>query len=281
MVINNIKHQKMMTDSYYTGLPVNSSNETPLFESIIAKIYREITLILARYSRVVLVRLDLHPKSIPPDQVNMTEFRKSFTRKIQTRSLSHKPDTKYLTKVAYCWVKESGRNEYNQGIHWHLCLAVKADNNLQPHIQAKRLQGLILGCWESMYGKLERNHRSSWFYLKRDSLDYESRVIQQALIINNPDNPEDMLFNAKPITTRTNNKNIVLGGVIDETFYAVSYLAKVYSKVRTPSNKNSRIFGSSNIGFKDRSEKREIEIQKNWKEIKNQLSTKIEPKPVV
>ena len=87
-----------------------------------------------------------------------------------------------------------------------------------------------------------------------------------------------MLISSKVINTRKNNTGKVLGGVIDECFYALSYLAKVFTKV--PKVKNQRLFASSNLNTKDNRSGRQAEIEANLKEIHKNLSIKLSPMPV-
>jgi hypothetical protein len=283
LITNNLKHQETVSDDYYSGLPINVTPENPAFKAILDNLYRELTLIISRYSRVVVVRLDLHPSGkIEPNNIDISEFRRSFTRKLASKSLAYTPrgsiPHKYTSKVAYSWVRESGRNDYNDGVHWHLFVAIKLNKDMRPHTQAKLMQDEILASWEtSAGGKSDRNNRSSWFFLERNKMTKEARLQQQAEIAKNPDRPEDVLLKATPILTRKNNKDIVLGGVIDETFYAISYLAKVYSKVRTHKSKDANMFGHSNIKTKDSKEGREDEIQSELNKLKLNLEIKIPP----
>jgi hypothetical protein len=258
---NNLPHQKVLKKGYYFGLPINTKNSNPSYWTIINKAYREITLLMARYSRVVLVRVDLHPPAttkIP--NIDLTRFCKSIRRKLEKE---------YDTKVAYQWAKEFGREDYNTGIHWHLWLAVKNDKDTQPHTQSYQIFSKIITTWEEYSGgENNRNHMSGWFYLKRDELSVDKRKEQQMLIAEGGDG---ILINMEKIKNRKNNTYIALGGKIDECFYAISYLAKVYSKVKRDSTKGKRMTACSNLNTNDNRKNRKLEIEKRLEEIHYEL----------
>ena len=79
------------------------------------------------------------------------------------------------------------------------------------------------------------------------------------------------------IRERKNNNSVALGGVIDECFYALSYLAKVYSKVRTPNTKGNRVFANSNIQINSKTKYRKDTIKTNKERINYCLQEIIEP----
>jgi len=274
-ITNNLLHQETTIEAYHKGLPVNTTDENPLFTSILVKIYNQITLVMARYPSVTIVRLDLHPANII--NVDMPEFCRSFSRKLSKKSLSEKKG--YNSKVAYGWVREIGRKDHNDGIHWHIWVALKKPRDLKPATHAKRVQGEILNSWEKYAGgQNSRNHRTCFFIIYRSKLAYDLRLSEQQAIADNPVDPKGVLISSKIINTRKNNRGEVLGGVIDECFYALSYLAKVFSKV--PKVKNQRLFASSNLNTKDNRSGRQAEIEANLKEIHKNLSIKLSPMPV-
>jgi hypothetical protein len=270
MIKNNLPHLKTTTEQHFRGLPVNVTGETPIFISIIEKIYRELSLIMARYTKVVVVRLDLGAsKGINPLQIDMSVFCRSFTRLLSA---------KYTSKVAYSWVREQGRKDYDSGMHFHLYVAVKIDENTREKTQATGMQKIILSSWAKQAGANSRCHRAAWFYLERNNFTFQQRVKEQLLIT---EGGQGVLIRLKPLVKRHNNKNIALGGVIDECFYAISYIAKVYSKVRTPGTKGMRVTGSSSLNTKDKRSGRQVAIEKNLKWIDQQLNEKIDPIPIL
>lgn len=292
-IINNLPHQETVASPFYKGLPINTTVNNPSFVSILDNTYNQLALVMARYTRTLVVRLDLHPAmNTSLYDVDMSKFCKSFSQKLSKKSfvkqeygahaIKSKPKlkkkAKYTSKIAYAWVRESGRNEYNEGVHWHIWVALKQDDNLQPHTQAGLVQKEIMASWEKYSGGAnERNHMSAWFYLQRNSLTRSARLREQKTIAANPERPEGVLINSGVIAQRANNKNIVLGGVIDECFYALSYLAKVYSKVRTHRSKGHRLFASSNLNTKDSKIGRQKEIESNLESIHKNLSDHLAP----
>ncbi len=263
----NLKHQQITQSSHYKGLPINASETNPSYLSILDKTYRELTKLIAGYNRVVIVRLDIHPaKFCNPLSISMTEFCRSFQRKLEK---------KYKSKVTYQWVQEVGRHSYNKGVHWHLWVGVKNDPDRRPKRQANTMYRIILDSWANYAkGENERNHRSGWFFIERNKLTKENRLAEQGLIRNGG---KGVLINMEMISNRENNKNIILGGVIDECFYTLSYLAKVYSKVRTPHTHGRHLSASTNIKYSDKNDFRQIDIDANLQNIQSWLEEKLIP----
>jgi hypothetical protein len=272
-IVNNVKHQEVTTASHYRGLPIMAGDDYPCFLSTLEKFYRELSLICARYSRVVLVRVDLHPSSeggLHPHEIDISGFSKSIVRKLER---------KFNSKVAYGWVKEIGRKEHNDGWHWHWWFAVKCDGKMKAHSQQASMLVDIITTWqEKVGGVCDRNHMAGWFYLRRQDFELAERLKNQDQIANGerPKNQsqianggreeKDILFNRQVVLSRKLNRNKVLGGVVDECFYALSYMTKIYSKVVTEHSKGDRLFATSNLNTKDRksgrSEAIEIELIK-------------------
>jgi hypothetical protein len=144
--------------------------------------------------------------------------------------------------------------------------------------QAREMYDIILESWSNYAnGHDERNHKSGWFYLDRNKLSKEERLQEQKLISLGG---QGVQINMDIIRERKNNNSVALGGVIDECFYALSYLAKVHSKVRTPNTKGNRTFANSNIRYPDVSNKRHNDIELNTETINALLQHKIEPIPL-
>ena len=264
---NNLKHQKITSLSHYHGLPINSSQGNPLYFSILEKTHRELTKLIALYTRTVIVRLDLHPgKFCNPLKIKITDFCRSFQRKLEK---------KYKSKVAYQWVQESGRKSYNEGFHWHIWVGVKNHPDHRPMRQAREMFDIIMESWSNYAnGHDERNHKSGWFFIERNKLSRDARLEQQKLISLGG---KGVQINMDIIRERKNNNSVALGGVIDECFYALSYLAKVYSKVRTPNTKGNRVFANSNIQINSKTKYRKDTIKTNKERINYCLQEIIEP----
>ena len=121
---------------------------------------------------------------------------------------------------------------------------------------------------------------AGWFYLQRASFTLEKRKEEQNQIANGTRGNKDILFNRQPILSRAMNKNKVLGGAIDECFYAISYLAKVHSKVRTEGSKSKPVYKTSNLNTDDKTAERKENIERQLDTIRNQLSTHLDPIPI-
>lgn len=269
-IVRNLKHLKGSSELYYFGLPVNASEDNPVYISIIENSYRELTKLIARYTRTVIIRLDLIPgDDINPSEIDINKFCRSFKRKLET---------KYKSEVAYQWVKEYGRKDYNEGIHWHFWVGVKNADDSWPYTQSKDMQNIILESWEKRAGgSSERNQKTGWFYLQRNELTIDARLHQQKLI---SEGGKGLLINMSKLHSRTNNRDVALGGVIDECFYALSYLAKVYSKVRTPRSKDLKTYSQSNISTRSLSSFRKARVEKELKIIHEHLSQELKPIPI-
>lgn len=264
----NLKYQQITQSSHYKGLPINASETNPSYISIIEKTYRELTKLIAGYYRVVIVRVDLHPAEFcNPLLISMTDFCRSFQRKLEN---------KYKGKVVYQWVQEQGRKIHNKGMHWHLWVGVRNHPDHREKRQAREMSKLILDSWNNFAGGLsKRNHISGWFFLERDKLTREKRLHQQELICGGG---QGVLINMNHIRNREKNKNISVGGVIDECFYSLSYLAKVYSKVRTPNTQGRRLNASTNIRYFDKADQRKNQISTNLEKIDCWMKDKLSPR---
>ena len=264
---NNLPHLKTTNSPYHKGLPINVTDDNPSYVTIIDKTYRELTKLIALYTRTVFVRIDLHPaKTSNPLTISMTKFCRSFQRQLET---------KYKTKVAYQWVQESGKNSHNKGIHWHLWVGVKNHNDYKPKRQTKEIYDIISKSWSKYSnGSNAAYHMAGWFYVERNKLSLEQRLNQQQLISSGGDG---VTLDINIIRERLLNQSIALGGVIDECFYAFSYLAKVYSKVRTDNTYGKHLIASSNISYSNEKPARKATIEENLKKIDSQLERKLQP----
>lgn len=273
MITNNLPHLKTTNEDRYLGLPIMCSDSNPCYSDVLEKAFRELTLISARYSRIVVVRLDLKlGKDSYPNKVDISKFRKSFTRKLER---------KYNSKVAYQWVREFGKSSHSIGAHWHWWVAVKASQDHRPKYQAKEITSIIQYAWmEHTSNNESRGGMAGFFFLSRKCLAIEWRKHEQEIIANGPsDNERDVLFHRKVILKRSTKE--VVGGVIDECFFALSYMAKVFTKTRTPNTSGKPVFKSSNLNTKDLRKDRQEVIEKNLTEIRHWLKEPLEPKPLV
>ena len=273
MITNNIAHLETTTDSHYLGLPIMCSDSNECYVNILNKGYRELTRLQARYSRIVLVRLDVKiGKGTYAGNVEISKFRKSFVRKLERR---------YKTKVAYQWVREYGKSEDKNPTHWHWWVAVNASDKEKPDTQAEHITLIINEAWiEHTRNRNSYVQMSGYFFLARKYYSPTGRRLQQDIIANGPSKEKgEVLINRSIIAAREDKK--VLGGVIDECFFAMSYLAKVYTKTRTKNTKWKPIFGNSNLNMEDPRSGRQQEIEKNLSQILISLQEPLEAIPMV
>ena len=249
------------------------SDSNPCYLDILEKAYRELTLISARYTRIVVVRMDLKlGEDAFAGRVDISKFRKSFVRKLER---------KYKSKVAYQWVREYGKSEYNNAAHWHWWVAVKVSGEDRPNRQAVRIAEIVNSAWiEHTRDDESYAQKSGFFFLSRKFFSLERRKQQQDIIANGPSEHEiDVLINRGVIASRTTNE--VVGGVIDECFFALSYMAKVYTKTRTKNTEGKPVFKSSNLNTNDFRKGRQEVMEKNLSKIHQCLKEPIELKPLV
>lgn len=271
MITNNLPHLATTTESRYLGLRIMCSDSNPCYLDVIEKTYRELTLMLARYTRVVVVRLDLKlAEGTYPSKVNISKFRKSFVRKLERE---------YNSKVAYLWVREFGKSDHNNGTHWHWWVAVKASTKHRPKFQAKDITSLIESAWTAHTGNDSKTNMAGFFFLERKFFSPEGRKQQQEIIANGPpEGKSDVLINRKIIANRATSD--IVGGVIDECFFALSYMAKVYTKTRTKNTKGKPVFKSSNLNTKDIKKGRQEVIERNLSQIHVWLNESLESMPL-
>jgi hypothetical protein len=266
LVGNDVINQPTSEDHYYLGLPVQTFQGNPLYIEIVKKTYRELTRLCARYTRVVLVRVDLHfPIQNDSSEPKLTPFTKAISRIFQR---------KYGTKVAYLWTREYGTKSRNKGRHYHVWFACKNHDNTQAHTQANWMQIQILDKWIELHGEAKNNQKSAYYFLRRPDFTPTARTREQLLVASGDTTiqmPIGSLYNRK------SNKGLILGGVIDECFYAISYLAKQYSKNRIAGDEDKPIFANSNVGLNDTRKGRAEEIENNLQYIEEWLSTQMTP----
>lgn len=262
------RHLHQSNFKNYLGLPINANEENHVYEEIIAKTYQELTKLIARHTRSVIIRLDLIPDNDNAHEIDMTRFCRAFKRMLEQ---------KYKSEVVYQWVREYGDDPYNKGLHWHIWVGVKNLTNVLPHTQAKNMHELIAKKWAEIAGLSPRTQSNNWFYLQRDKLSIEARIEEQKLI---SEDERGVLINLEKLITRQSNSGIVLGGVIDECFFALSYLAKVKTKVGKSEFKGKRLSAASNLSTRGLAAKRKIEVESQLQNIQNHLDSKIEPIPI-
>lgn len=273
MIVNNIAHQVMIEDSKFHGLPIMCSAKSPCYVEIIEKAYRELTLLSARYGEILVVRLDFKLSDYGyASKVDISKFRKSFIRKLETR---------FGSKVGYQWIREYGKSNTRNPTHWHWWVAVKASKVNKPNVQSKKILIMARDAWVIHTGTdKSRVNKAGYFFLARKCFSLEGRKLQQSIIANGPsENESDVLINRKVIATRETS-NIVLGGALDECFFTLSYMAKVFTKTSTPNTKGKRVFSNSKLNTKDRRAGRQETIEENLSQIHEWLEEPLDTMPL-
>jgi len=273
MITNNITHQKITTNSTFHGLPIMCAVKNPCYVEIINKTYRELTLLSARYNRIIVVRLDFKLSDFAyASKVNISQFRRSFVRKMEK---------KYNSKIGFQWVREFGKSDKTNPTHWHWWVAMKACKKNKPAIHAQRIHTAALEAWvthtDSIHSKV---NNAGYFSINRKDLSVEGRKLQQLIIANGPsENQSDVLTDRKVIANRALS-NVVVGGVFDECFYALSYMAKLYTKTSTKNTKGKPIFANSNLNTNDKKSGRKEVIERNLSKIHEWLKVPLDTMPL-
>ena len=281
MIESNLPHLTASTLNHYKGLPVQTTEHNPYFLEIVANTYRELTTICARYNKVIVFRVDLFTPTVRTrdgafkplkhaSDINIKNFRKSAIRELER---------KYKSKVAYQWVREYKKSEDGEDRwHWHWWFAVKCSKDKRPHTQAKEAQDIVINVWDKKIGESPDNNASSWFYLERKDFSPSQRMEQQKQIAcGSTEDANDVWINRNAILGRRINKGMVMGGVVDECFYTLTYLAKVVSKVRSNSTKSQHISRSSQQKTDDQRRGRQEEIERNLADIHTSLAEELQP----
>ncbi len=240
-----MRANQVTTNTYYLGLkvmtlPNQHGYRRSICPDMIMKSYDVITRALALDSCILVVRYDLHPNY--GDDDDFSDFMNKLCKWV--KRMPHQPKV-----VSYFWVKEFGRKRsHNKGLHRHMYLCFKWS---PLHKTPTRMTAPLLAKAKELYSKSCGDNSAKvkqvgWFKLERSQLSPEKRrkqrdSMQTRVYSGGGDSCLDMSI----IRGRIDFKNTVVGGVIDEAFYALSYLTKAVSKERYSIGANKNRFGSS------------------------------------
>jgi hypothetical protein len=182
-------------------------------------------------------------------------------RNIEIRSLTTylgaKLKANYHKDTKIYWVREEGHSDYNKGLHYHFVMAIPYITERHPSNIGKSIRDTVKHYFEkeennpfSYTVPLEEINNNSeatsvmkdpsfkmtgFFILRRNDLNLEA-IRQQKQDI------EEMLYKGQgykyldisSIKDRKHQPSVVLGGVIHECIFAISYLAKKVTKETLP-----------------------------------------------
>jgi hypothetical protein len=212
-------------------------------------------------------------------------------RDIEIRSLNTYLGAKlrenYHKDTKVYWVREEGHSDYNKGIHYHYVIAIPYTTERNPSSIGKSIKNTIRNYLKkgeddpaSYTVPLEEIDNSKeatsvmkdpsfkmtgFFILRRNDLNLEA-IRQQKQDI------EEMLYRSQgykyldisSIFDRKHQPSVVLGGVIHECIFAISYLAKKVTKETLP----DRVRAYSPPRYVDNSsESRKAQIAIHTKEV--------------
>ena len=224
--------QKIIHQTTYKDLPINPMTDG-LIEGALDKLHHQVHAMLSHHSKVLVVRLDLSRPTNPDFKIS------SFISDIKRRL-----ENKYKSKSAYFMAREVGATK-SKGEHYHLALMLKKHHRKQPATQCAEVFELVEALYKSKADPVtnsttEAVDNSGFFLLETSKLDPDSRDKQRVQIQRqvDADNGYSGLV-VKKIRERKKNAFVALGGVLDECFYALSYLCKVDQKTRLQSRKRS------------------------------------------
>lgn len=104
------------------------------------RVFRLFEIMLSYYSRVLIVRIDLHPQAFSVDNKVMSLFLKMFIAKLEK---------KYQCKVGYFCAREQNKSDKQ---HYHLALLLSGHKAMLPHNILTQLQtDWIQHCQGSVY----------------------------------------------------------------------------------------------------------------------------------
>lgn len=138
---------------------VNSA-KSGLYVEILSAIIKQFQISVTKWTRVFVLRFDLHTNIITKDNKIMTAFRKRLVQKLK-REYGFK-------EVGFCWVREQERAKA-QHYHWVLFL----DGDLIRH--SKRINEIVRQLWE---GTANNNYvpivKNPFYFVDNEQLAQEA-----------------------------------------------------------------------------------------------------------
>jgi hypothetical protein len=247
IVISINKSHHLTKETHYRGFPIQLGKDGGL--SVIEILDSIITLLkwsLSRHNKVMVLRYDVF---LAGHQIAKPKLFNEVIRRVRTK---YSPNSKIF------YVTERGKNPYNEGIHYHAVITVPlqdgaiitrvgrdirevsnlylrkhlhlGDDYLFPSDEEIILRGESQNPIDIPYTAYR-----GYFQLDRRHLTPTESEKQRISIKNAVDNGAGYRYlNASNIRKRSYNKSKVLGGVLVECIYSLSYLAKLKTKESLP-----------------------------------------------
>jgi hypothetical protein len=247
------KNYRGTSDSLYKGFNIQQGENGKSITKIMNGLLFFLKWMLSRHNKVAIFRLDVFPADT---NLDISRFNQSFLGCLR-RGLKYSnnvdgtqaPIELSWKRTKLFWIRERGTSKYNKGIHYHLVLAIPISGDVQLNkigfiIKDRANHYLRAGLdlpenytfpsedeTNIDYDKKPHCSYRGFFgldrrYIKKHQSDQQKQEIEQAL---SKDSGYRYL-DVSAIKKRTHNNKQVLGGVLVECIYALSYLAKLKTK---------------------------------------------------
>tara|TARA_R110001583_G_scaffold64293_1_gene186945 strand:- start:355 stop:1287 length:933 start_codon:yes stop_codon:yes gene_type:complete len=237
-----------LTQNLHKNLPIQSTEVGESIVPMLDSLYELSILQLALYSRVYAIRVNLLPcNSI----FQMDTYIDKLTKKLSR--LFYVGKERINKKIRHLWCRELNSKEFTNAFHYHILLLIPAPNNrtvksVYDEVGKKAIEQIQQNVrYESLNSNNERLYKdngwkwdempsvtkSGYFILDRPKLTKEEQEKQRIEMQEKVDSSSNLGYHSlliEKIQTRKHNKNLVLGGVFTEYYYASSYLCKLASK---------------------------------------------------
>lgn len=205
----------------YKGFPIQTQ-ENGYVEKVLRDIHKQTFAMLSHYTEVIAVRLDL--KSPTVDDFDMGSF-VTEVKRLLSNAFGN-------SRIGCVWVREYGRGEKKQ--HYHMLLLIKRFESSHAKTQNYKTWEIVNRLYNDRAKPKKDVWRSGYFRLERSKLSESGREEQRISIQDAIDNKKKHPYlRIKAIKKRKHWRKEAVGGVIDEFFYAVSYLAKYEQKLKS------------------------------------------------
>lgn len=128
------------------------------------RIFQQTDVMFCKFSRICLVRFDLHPVDHSPTNQGMQVFRRRLFKRINSKYGIPACD------ITYCWCREHERAK-NQHYHWFLIFDGKKIRSCVPKAG---IGELIIDVYDKMNGSV---HLAGYHNIKRNEHDQQQRAL--------------------------------------------------------------------------------------------------------